>query len=215
MTTRYRVESDMTAPRLVQGANPNYIYVVEGGKRQQVPDVHTFRARGYDPQHIEVVSEQDLAAIPVAPMPRLMPASMLAIDLDSFLGAGHYMTTHGALYGNGHIDAQTRTRTITWFGGYHGAVYLVFSDANGIPKGMTQPHVFGVDGTWVGQSDRTDYWAEDIDPSVAEVTTSLAVFHSWAPTDLQQRIQRAIDLATPILQLIKDIKSTIGDGKTT
>jgi len=148
-------------------------------------------------------------------MPRLMPTSMLTIDLDSFLGAGHYMTTHGALYGSGHIDAQTRTRTITWFGGFHGAVYLVFSDANGIPRGMSQTHVFGVDGTWIGQSDRTVYWAEDIDPSLAEKTTSLAVFHSWAPTDLQQRIERAIALATPILQLIKDIKNTIGDGKTT
>ena len=62
------------------------------------------------------------------------------------------------------------------------------SDANGIPKGMSQSHVFGVDGTWVGQSARTNYWSEDIDPSVAAMTTSLAVFYSWAPTDLQQHI---------------------------
>ena len=108
------------------------------------------------------------------------------------------MTSHGALYSKGHIDAQTRTRTITWFGGFHGTVYLVFSDANGIPKGMSQSHVFGVDGTWIGQSDRTNYWSEDIDPGVAAATASLAIFHSWAPTDLQQRIQCAIDLATPI-----------------
>jgi len=53
---------------------------------------------------------------------------------------------------------------------------------------MSQSHVFGVDGTWVEQSARPNYWSEDIDPSVAAMTTSLAVFHSWAPTDLQQHI---------------------------
>ena len=63
--------------------------LLKGGKRQQVPDAYTFRARGYDPKRVEILSDQDLAAIPLAPTPRLAPTSMLSIDLDSFLGAGH------------------------------------------------------------------------------------------------------------------------------
>jgi hypothetical protein len=207
---------------LVRPSDSDELYVIEGGHRRLVashPLPGMFRTMGRDPGEVETLPPNELEEIPVdeafAPGTEIAPSDMLYIDLDSFLGAGHYMTTHGALYGNGHIDAQTRTRTVTWFGGFHGAVYLVFVDSNGIPKGQSQRHVFGVDGTWIGQSDRTDYWSEDIDPAVAAVAVKLAVFHSWAPNDLKNQIERAVAIAQPILDLIKQVKSTIGDGKTT
>jgi hypothetical protein len=207
---------------LVRPSDSEELYAIEGGRRRLVashPLPGIFQSLGRDPGEVEVLDPTELDSIPVdeavAESFELAPTEMLYIDLDSFLGAGHYMTTYGALYGSGHIDAQTRTRTITWFGGFHGGVYLIFVDGNGIPKGQSQRHVFGVDGTWIGQSDRTDYWSEDIDPGIAAVTTNLAVFHSWSPNELKDQVERAIAIAQPVLDLIKQIKSTIGDGKTT
>jgi hypothetical protein len=208
---------------IVRAAGSDELYVLENGGRRLLaehPLPGMLEALHQDPSSVRIVPDQELEKIPLSEgqgvaAAEIAPTEMLYIDLNSFLGAGHYMTTWGALYGNGHIDAQTRTRTITWFGGFHGAVYLVFADANGIPKGQSQRHVFGVDGTWIGQSDRTDYWSEEIGPDLAAQTAKLAVFHSWSPNDLKTQIERAVAIAQPILDLIAQVKKTIGDGKTT
>jgi hypothetical protein len=100
---------------------------------------------------------------------------------DVFLGAGHFMHTWGTLSDSGQIAASTQTRTVTWFGGYHGGVHLIAADENDAPVWMSQQHRFGVDGTWIGQSDRTDAWWEDMpQPDVARVR-SIYMFHAWAP----------------------------------
>jgi aminoglycoside phosphotransferase (APT) family kinase protein len=77
-----------------------------------------------------------LEKLPVAVEAQLAPGGQIVLDLDSFLGAGHWMTTYGVLRkitGGGHVDATTRTRTITMFGGFHGGVNMVYSDAQGFP----------------------------------------------------------------------------------
>jgi hypothetical protein len=196
---------------LVKGSGPE-IYVIRSGQRHWIPDESTFTASGFDWNKIQVISDPELNAIPVGPA--LPHAARLVVDLDTFLGAGHYMTTHASLLtSSGHIDARTRTRTITWFGGYHGAVVLLFADSNDDTIGQSSFHRYGVDGTVVGTSDRTDYWPEEIGSELAQRTTTITAFHSWAPDTLKDIVGKAVDTVRPVLDVYKDVQP-IGGGKT-
>jgi hypothetical protein len=197
---------------LVQGRD-GAVYVVEAGRRRPVPDPWTVRASGFDPRRIEVIADQDLEALPLgAP---LAPTERAEIALDSCLGLGHHVSTHGVLHPGGHIDAQTRTRSVSWFCGYHSGVYLLFGDAAGSTIGSSTMHVFGVDGAWMGRSDRTDYWGEDIDPDVTARTRTLAVVHTGAPQVLQRTVERAIAGLWPIADVVAEVNRTIGDAWST
>jgi hypothetical protein len=160
---------------LLQGRDGT-VYIVQAGRRRLVPDPYTVRASGLDPRRVEVLADRDLASLPLGvPLAR---TERTEIDSDSHLGLGHYVTTHGVVHPGGHIDAQTRTRSLSWFCGYHSGVYLLFADAAGSTIGSSTLQVFGVDGAWMGRSDRTDYWGEEIDPDVAARTRTLAVAHT-------------------------------------
>jgi hypothetical protein len=189
------------------------VYVVEAGRRRPIPDPYTVRASGLDPRRVEVIGDQDLESLPLgAP---LAPTARVEIDLDSCLGLGHHVTTHGAVHPSGHIDAQTRTRSVSWFCGYHSGVYLLFADAAGSTIGSSTMHVFGVDGAWMGRSDRTDYWGDDIDPEVTGRTRTLAVVHTGAPQVLQRTVERAIAGLWPLGDVVAEVKRTIGDATST
>ena len=128
----------------------------------------------------------------------------------SDMGAGHFMDTNATLRDSGHIDAVTRTRTVTWLGGYHGGVLLVFYDARDVAIGSTNEHDFGVDGTIIGRSDRTDYWGEDIDPAIAGRTARFDIFHFWAPkySAINTLVREAVGIGKtgePLLQELKDL----------
>ena len=197
---------------LLQGRN-GALYVVEAGRRRLVPDPYTVRASGFDPRRVEVIADQDLESLPLGePLARTECAE---IDLDSCLGLGHFVTTHGVVHPGGHIDAQTRTRSISWFCGYHSGVYLLFGDAAGFTIGSSILQVFGVDGAWLGRSDRTDYWGEDIDPDVAVRIRTLAVLHTGAPQVLQRMVERAIAGLWPIADVVAQVNRTIGDACST
>jgi hypothetical protein len=140
----------------------------------------------------------------------------IAIDVHTNMGANHFMDTHGTLLKTGHIDATTRTRTGTLLGGFHGGVAITLDDANGITiGGTTGRHVFGVDGTWIGRSDRTDYWSEDVGPGLAERATAIHVYHFWAPqySAIQTIVNKAVEAAKPAIEVYNQIKGAGGDGK--
>src|SRR5690606_37709390 len=66
---------------------------------------------------------------------------------------------------------------------------LLFADENGIVIDSTkQMHRFGVDGTAIGRSDRTDSWVEYIDPNDARRTRKIAASHTWEPDTFDQRL---------------------------
>jgi len=197
---------------LLQGRD-GALYVVEGGRRRLVPDPYTVRASGLDPRRVEVLADQDLASLPLgAPLAR---TERTEIDLDSYLGLGHFVTTHGVVHPSGRIDAQTRTHSVSWFCGYHSGVYLLFGDAAGFTIGSSTMQVFGVDGAWMGRSDRTDYWGEAIDPDVTARTRTLAVVHTGAPQVLQRTVERAIAGWWPIADVVAEVKRTIDDATST
>jgi len=153
----------------------------------------------------------------VAVAAELAPGGQIVLDLDSFLGAGHYMTTHGVLRkitGGGHVDATTRTRTITMFGGFHGGVNMVYSDAEGFPVGMSATQRYGVDGTWIGRSDRTDYWSEELSEDWATRTTTITLFHFWQPDPLDDVVRRGVDMLKPIIGIIQDVINLGGKGQS-
>jgi hypothetical protein len=197
---------------LLQGRD-GALYVVEAGRRRPVPDPYTVQASGFDPRRVEVLADQELESLPLAEP--LAPTERVEIDLDSCLGLGHYVITHGVVHPGGHIDAQTRTRSVSWFCGYHSGVYLLFGDAVGLTIGSSTMQVFGVDGAWMGRSDRTDYWGEEIDPDVTARAKTLAVAHTGAPQVLQRTVERAIAGLWPIADVVAEVKRTIGDATST
>jgi hypothetical protein len=197
---------------LLQGRD-GALYVVEAGRRRLVPDPCTVRASGFDPRRVEIVADQHLESLPLgAPLAQTERAE---IDLDSCLGLGHYVTTHRVVHPRGHIDAQTRTRSVSWFCGYHSGVYLLFGDAVGLTIGSSTMQVFGVDGAWMGRSDRTDYWGEEIDPDVTARARTLAVAHTGAPQVLQRTVERAIAGSWAIADVVTEVNRTIGDATST
>ena len=192
------------------------LYVIQKGHRHLIGSLHAFRKGKYHRSAVQVISERDLESIPMAASDESTEET-IPIYLDSFLGNGHYMTTDGVLRkasDGGHVDATTRTYTITMFGGFHGGVNMIYSDADGIAIGMSHTERFGVDGTWVGRSDRTDYWSAELSADLAARTTSITVAHFWAPDKLEDVVRRGVEVAKPIVELIADIYGIGGDAKS-
>jgi len=157
---------------------------------------------------IQVLSEPEFNQLKEAkepPSPRAIGGNTFVAD--TFLGAGHYMYTTGTVDPGGLIRASTRTRTITWFGGYHGGVYCIAADANDIGLAQTPLQRYGVDGTAVGRSDRTDFWSAYIDAAAYNRAAKIYCFHTWAPDDMVTRINRA----TVIGKAVGDFIRTVGD----
>lgn len=182
------------------------LYIIEGGKRRNIPDIRAFYAQGYDPNNVQVVEDAELERLPLAADTEMVaPGATLQGTLESFLGAGHYMTTRFWLRNTGsgaHLDAQTRTWTITMFGGFRGGVQLLYGAQDESPVGSSAIHSFGVDGTWIGRSDRTDPWFEDYLPDWADRTTSVTVAHFWNPNALADQLAKAVAILKPVGEIV-------------
>jgi hypothetical protein len=194
------------------------VYVMENGKKRWVPDPQTLvTIGGWD--RVLAMAEEDLTAIPEGPaLPSVIPPGQqiqLKVDLDTNMGANHWMYTHGALRVSGHIEGTTRTRTGTWVGGFVGGMQMFYADANGIAIGQSELRTYGVDGTAVGRSDRTDYWTEDIDQAISQQVASIHVSHFWAPRwdFFGKLIAEAVRIGGPVVDLIVKIKGGGGDAK--
>src|SRR5687768_15649297 len=75
------------------------------------------------------------------------------------LGANHHMWTQATLHDNRWLTGYTRTASFTMFGGFTGGMFITCVDANGMIVARTpDTWRWGVDGTWVGRSDRTEPW---------------------------------------------------------
>jgi hypothetical protein len=211
------IQGDGSSHRAARQLAPLKLYVVRGGKLHVIPDARTFRQAGYDRSAVQVLPDAEVKKLPVAVEAELLPGQHIVLDLDSFLGAGHYMTTYGVLRktaGGGHVDATTRTRTITMFGGFHGGVNMIYSDAEGFPVGMSATQRYGVDGTWIGRSDRTDYWSEELSEDQATRTTTITLAHFWMPNRLDDVVRQGVDMLKPLFEIIRDIANIGGKAKS-
>lgn len=134
--------------------------------------------------------------------------SKVQAQLDSDLGAGHFMETGVTLLTTGLLTAVTRTRTVTWFGGFTGGARVLFSNEDGVAIGASEEMRFGVDGRWLGRSDRTETWTQNIDPALARQVKKLTIVHYWAPkVTVQQMIESAIQIGKDIVELIIELNA--------
>ena len=189
---------------LVAGSGPE-IYVIIGGTRRWVPDPQTFEAKGYKWDAVEQISDVELNAIPVGIV--IQPVRRIEAQADTDLGAGHFMSTGAAIDSqSGVLKATTRTRSVTWFGGFTGGVIIIFGDATGVAIGSTKMQTFGVDGTMIGTSDRTEYWTEAIDQNVAAHATNLTIVHAWAPkVSMKEIVDQGIKVGTLVVEIVRAI----------
>jgi len=198
------------------GSAQPQLYVVQGGRRHLISSPWEFRQARHERTAVKVIPDAELEHLPLASEAKLAPGGQIVLDLDTFLGAGHYMTTHGVLRKTdqgGHVDATTRTRTITMFGGFHGGVNMIYVDAEGFPVGMSDTQRYGVDGTWIGRSDRTDYWSQELSQDWASRTTSIALAHFWQPDQLDDVVRRSVNMVKPILEIIQAVVAIGGGAK--
>src|SRR4051794_5752058 len=121
-------------------------------------------------------------------------------------GARRMRTSATYFPGEQRVVATTRTWNAVKLTGFTGGVQLVFLNADGRVIGATGMHTFGVDGTWIGSYDRTDYWEERIDaPWAAEAVEVRAVHSHAGRVRLQEIVQQAVDAVRPILELLGEL----------
>lgn len=183
-------------------------YVAQQGRLQQVLDPHTVLRSGFDPDTTQrlTLPSADIAQHLQSdqPMAFMGQSAVAAKNFDSgdvFLGSGHYMRTWGQVDAMGRVAATTRIRTITWFGGYHGGVHVIFANSDDAPVYTSQDHRYGVDGTWVGTSDRTEAWFEQMDASRYGDIHRIYIFQSWQPDSFQTILDKWVAAGKSVASL--------------
>jgi hypothetical protein len=136
----------------------------------------------------------------------------LHLQRSSPLGSGHYMDTNVALTPDGKLSVTTRTRTVTWFGGFTGGVMVGMVDANGIVLDRAVNR-FGVDGTAVGRSDRTEPWEAYFSPDTANRATQLFIAHYWDPkVKMEEMVRIGIIVVEIIVEILRQADADIALG---
>jgi hypothetical protein len=106
------------------------------------------------------------------------PGAVTASRSDA-VGAGQFMTTSATATCSGAtIVATTRTFTSNAFWGFHGCVAFDLIDGSGRVMRRTPASCFGVDGTLIGRSDRTDTFTQSMTPAEAASLRMIGIVHS-------------------------------------
>jgi hypothetical protein len=106
------------------------------------------------------------------------PGTVSAFRSDA-VGAGQFMTTSAtATCSNATIVATTRTMTTNAFWGFHGCVAFDLIDGSSRVMRRTPAMCFGVDGTFIGRSDRTDTFSQSMTPAEAASLRMIGIVHS-------------------------------------
>jgi hypothetical protein len=118
---------------------------------------------------------------------------------------------------DGLLVATTHTWSAVKFTGFHGAVQASVYDANNVCIAVSQKHVYGVDGVWIGNHDRTDTWSQTFGPDVGSHGAKVAIVHSWNPdwlTAIVNTINIGVTLLEAIIQAFSsaDSNGSIGVG---
>ncbi|KAA0913341.1 hypothetical protein [Streptomyces apricus] len=202
-------QADPTDGTILVSAANGVPYLLQDGRRKQILSPASVLAAGVDvrsstPQQL-TLTEKQIQRIPFAGL--LTPGAIRQFDSGLMhLGANHWMRTWGVLdLGTGQISAQTRTATFTWFGGYHGATYVIFSDAHDAPVFQSGSHRYGVDGTVIGVSDRTDAWWESMPPTDTVRIAHHAIFLTWAPDSFEKILGRWAESGEKVASLVADV----------
>lgn len=198
------------------------LYVVVDGQRYQVKDDPLVISQVGFPMDevVELNRDADLSGIPLAPY--ALPDAYPAVHFDTgnvALGAGHFMQTSGGVtLEAGTLSAITHTFSVTWFGGFHGAVFACLQDAAGnpvpwTPRNQSLIHRYGVDGRWVGNSDRHDAWILNHTKADAARATAVTVYHSWDPDSFETILNKWVTAGASMKALADDTAAIAKDFK--
>jgi hypothetical protein len=95
------------------------------------------------------------------------------------VGGGQYMTTTTTVDRlNETMNSTVHTWTTNWFWGFHGCVAFDLLDGAGNVITHSQRPCYGVDGTAIGQSDRTDTIQWHLHSNEAADIRSVRIIHS-------------------------------------
>jgi hypothetical protein len=72
---------------------------------------------------------------------------------------------------------------------------------------QTRTYRYGVDGTWIGTSDRTTAWWETMTPTNAARVRKIYIFHAWAPDSFQTILNKWVAAGESIAKLAASVGS--------
>ena len=162
------------------------IYVMLSGQRHWIPDVATFNAMGYSFANVQSALDADLNAIPLGaqvPVGGLVhPVFPIAASQDnSFSGSGGSMHSDVTVYATGLTNVVTHTWEVTDLRGFKGAVAVTVLDQNKSVIWTSSTQHFGVDGRWIGTSDRVDNWSDNVPATILPYVRYIAIVQQWDP----------------------------------
>lgn len=132
---------------------------------------------------------------------------------NNFPNSGGYMHTDVTVYTSGLLDAVTHTWEVTDLRGFKGAVAVAVLDQNNRMLWVSPTQQFGVDGRWIGTSDRTENWSATIPTPVLPNIRYLAIIQQWNPNNVFNDIETWLtgigDVVTKLADIIKKVQ-TIG-----
>jgi hypothetical protein len=95
------------------------------------------------------------------------------------VGSGEFVSTSTIVDRGAEMMYTTvHTWTTNWFWGFHGCVEFDLLSAGGAVATHSQTVCYGVDGTAIGRSDRTDKISWHLRPYTASVVRSVRIIHS-------------------------------------
>jgi hypothetical protein len=130
---------------------------------------------------------------------------------DNFPGSGGYMHTDVTIYSSGLLNAVTHTWEVTDLRGFKGAVAVALLDQNKAKLWVSPTQQYGVDGRWIGNSDRTDNWSATIPAAILPNIRYLAIIQQWNPNnvfnDIGVWLTGIANVASQIANIIKTVET--------
>jgi hypothetical protein len=108
--------------------------------------------------------------------------------------------------GNGRIDGLTRIWTDVKLAGFTGGVDVSLVDENQSTLHITPLKDYGVNGKWIGESDRTERWSEILPPGVVDKVKGYVILHRHTPKGPSRLWGNIKTYGPEIVKLYKDFK---------
>lgn len=91
------------------------------------------------------------------------------------------METSFNLDSNGNLNARTKTWTDVKLKGFTGGVIIAFTDVSGNTIWSTDQQRYGVDGKFIGNSNRTENWQAKVPPEILSQIGGYAILQEHTP----------------------------------
>jgi hypothetical protein len=191
------------------------VYVMQGGQRHLIPDRATFNSLGLDWGALQTVSYDDLNAIPEgSPIPEGTAAHpwfpIVKSQDNQFPASGGFMHTDVTIFSDGLLNAVTHTWEVTDLRGFKGGVATTLLDQNNHALWVSATQHYGVDGKWIGTSDRTENWSDRVPAEVLPNIRAVAIVQHWnpdVPEDIKNWVFGLTDLVTALANAIQKVKT--------